>query len=109
MTPASSTASTSTTGMPRARSRAIARARIAERRDQHALDLHPLEELEVPALLRDVIVAVADEDAVARGRRRLLGSAHQCRRRTGLAMLITVMPSSPLRPARSCRAAWSGT
>ena len=80
---------------------------FAERRDQRTFDLYALEEPEVLALLLLVIVAVADEDAhavPAASSAPLTRSAKK-----GFVMLMTVMPSSPLRPMRSCCAACSGT
>jgi hypothetical protein len=67
-----------------------------------------LEEFQVIALLRDVIARVADEDAQP-----ALAAASSApatmSAKNGLAILMTVMPSRPLRPARSCCAAWRGT
>ncbi len=61
--------STSTTGVPRARSRCEPRQVIAERGDEHAVHALLLEQVEVGALAVGVLVAVAEQDghAVLRG------------------------------------------
>ena len=76
-TPVSSTASTSTTGMPRARSRSMRRARRRRRARRGRPRPARARTARGVALLRDVVVAVADEHAVAGGGHGFLGAADQ--------------------------------
>ena len=60
--------STSTTGMPRARSRASAGVGVGHRRDQDALHPLLLQQVQIGGLLVPLVVAVAEDDGQARPR-----------------------------------------